>query len=247
VSEWHDALPAAFWDLVVKDAKTGCWNWGGKTYPNTYGRWDQDGKSYLTHRMTKANELGRPLTADEVVDHICMNKRCCNPGHTEVVDIAENTRRWAEQNITHCPKDHPYDTENTLLNRGPDGQLWRRCRRCHADRERERARRKAAGLPALKPKKGFGPGKQPNQGRPLSTKMKLGWLIAHDPEQRPMYMWAAELGIAYSTLQKYVLGLRQINHDHLLIICDAFGVEPEDVIGPTLPGTPVPYEQGKAC
>lgn len=47
----------------------------------------------------------------------------------------------------------------------------------------------------------------------------------------PVYMWSGRTQIAYSTLNEYIRGVRPIPHHHLLKLCDALGVEPEDIIG----------------
>jgi hypothetical protein len=44
-----------------------------------------------------------------------------------------------QKSKTHCPKGHPFSAENTTVS--PEG--WRRCKRCHADRQLAYIRRKS--------------------------------------------------------------------------------------------------------
>lgn len=76
------------------------------------------------------------------------HRHCVNPAHLEVVTVAENLRRRVlptgaatfHGRKTHCPRNHPYDAENTLVSGGT-----RTCRTCRRAYRREyRARRKLA-------------------------------------------------------------------------------------------------------
>ena len=50
------------------------------------------GKKYYTHRVAY-EELVGPIPDGLVLDHLCRNRRCCNPEHLEPVTDGENTRR----------------------------------------------------------------------------------------------------------------------------------------------------------
>lgn len=52
--------------------------------------------------------------------------------------VANGARQKAK---THCPNGHEYSPENTGIN----SKGWRRCRRCHADKENERRRKRLSG------------------------------------------------------------------------------------------------------
>lgn len=105
--------------MVAIDPVTGCHNWIGSVRTRGYGRTSVGGKSVYTHRL--AYELARgPIPNGMVIDHLCRNRRCCNPDHLEVVTNRENIRRGIGITATiktHCPQGHPYDAENTRINR----------------------------------------------------------------------------------------------------------------------------------
>lgn len=70
------------------------------------------------------------------LDHLCRVTDCASPAHLEDVTQAENTRRSdvgiRERSRTNCPKGHPYDSDNTKVDRAGS----RNCRAC--DREKWR-------------------------------------------------------------------------------------------------------------
>ncbi|MEU5322933.1 HNH endonuclease signature motif containing protein [Streptomyces sp. NPDC021056] len=92
----------------------------------------------LAHRY--AWELLRePIPAGLVIDHLCRNRRCVNPGHLEVVTLAENTRRGFGISTfnalkTHCPQGHPYSVENTYIHPRNSARI---CRACARERDRK--------------------------------------------------------------------------------------------------------------
>ena len=65
------------------------------------------------------------------LDHLCRVRRCCNPGHLEPVEPAENTRRGAQARpkAEVCKYGHPYDEQNTRIHKN-----GRDCRECHRRR-----------------------------------------------------------------------------------------------------------------
>src|SRR5262245_13646810 len=115
---------------VAEDPQTGCWNWTGYCTRTGYGRIKVGQRSLLAARVAYEQFTG-PIPQGLTVDHLCRNTGCVNPGHLECVDAAENTRR-ARAAITHCPKGHPYDEQNTLV--WADGK--RRCRICQREHSR---------------------------------------------------------------------------------------------------------------
>lgn len=129
--------------LVRIDPETGCWNWAGDTDRDGYGIVYREGYNWQAHRWVWT--LVHGLT-DLPIDHVCRNRRCVNATslkHLEAVTTAVNNERIPTfgKNRTHCPKGHPYDEANT----GVYANGNRRCRACHAQAERERRARKAAG------------------------------------------------------------------------------------------------------
>jgi hypothetical protein len=124
----------------------GCWEFTGALNDGGYGI-IQIGRGIGTdraHRVVFRSEVGE-IPDGMTIDHLCLNPRCVNPAHLEMVTRAENTRRqWAagrgnagvrQREKTHCPQGHPYSDENTYR-----GQGRRQCRACAC----ERARRKSA-------------------------------------------------------------------------------------------------------
>jgi len=69
--------------------------------------------------------------------------RCVNPDHLEPVTLQENNRRGNSTSAINarkveCVRGHAFDEANTYV-RAAGNRL---CRRCHADEEREKRRRK---------------------------------------------------------------------------------------------------------
>ena len=131
-----------FWRNIDKGSSPdACWLWMGSKSKG-YGTLRVHGKSRRVHRL--ALELaGRQLDQNLTVDHLCRHRSCVNPAHLEQVTSRENTMRGegqAVQNLrkTECPKGHPYSGSNLYVR--PEGH--RDCRRCHADYQAERARRR---------------------------------------------------------------------------------------------------------
>lgn len=127
----------------------GCWQFTGALNHGGYGIVQRGARGEGTdraHRIVYREEVG-PIPAGMTIDHLCMNPRCVNPAHLDLVTRAENARRQAaagrargggrNRAKTHCPAGHAYDEENTHVHAGR-----RHCRAC--GRERARQRRAAA-------------------------------------------------------------------------------------------------------
>lgn len=128
---------------IAKDPASGCWNWLGTTVRETYGVINEGGRKgglVYTHRLAYERLVG-PIPAGLDLDHLCRNKRCCNPAHLEPVTRSENTKRglapektrkiWGDK--THCVNGHPFDAENTRHR--PSG--GRTCRACAREKARQ--------------------------------------------------------------------------------------------------------------
>ncbi len=114
----------------------------------------KDGYSLFSvgSRIDYAHRFAYELFASTIpegleVDHLCRNRRCVNPAHLELVTSVVNTLRGegpTAQNArkTHCPKNHPFDTVNTYI----DKRGHRYCRECERQKSRRnKARRRANG------------------------------------------------------------------------------------------------------
>lgn len=133
---------------VTVNAETGCWECNLSTrtgYPTlTISRPGVRKTSVSAHVVVYETFVG-PIADGMVIDHLCRNRRCCNPHHLEQVTRGENNRRgvgWSgiHARRTHCPQGHAYDERNTW--REKDGR--RRCRACLADRARHRRAKEQA-------------------------------------------------------------------------------------------------------
>lgn len=125
---------------VEVDPETGCHNWTDKLSANGYGSLSvggQKGKDFRAHRLAYEEARG-PIPAGLTIDHLCRNKRCCNPDHMEAVTAAENTRRGSRcRDTSCCPKGHFWTRETTYYH----GDGKRRCLPCRQARDAGRGSR----------------------------------------------------------------------------------------------------------
>lgn len=70
---------------------SGCWNWLG-TLTQGYGCVTFRRRNWMTHRFVYET-FCEAVPEGMVLDHLCRNRRCCNPDHLEVVTQVENLRR----------------------------------------------------------------------------------------------------------------------------------------------------------
>jgi hypothetical protein len=135
-----------FWEKVdkngpiIKPELGPCWIWKGTCDKLGYGRFGikRSGSwiKVLAHRYSYELLVGKIPEGVEP-DHLCRNPACVNPSHLETVTHQENLRRGEHANgqstKTHCPKGHPYNEENTYV----DKRGGRTCRICHKESERQ--------------------------------------------------------------------------------------------------------------
>lgn len=126
----------------VTISESGCWLWQGNLTSNGYGQTDYRKKTKAVHRQLYKVLHGIPLSTKQFVCHHCDERRCCNPGHlflgTQKDNMADSVRkgRHAEQLVTHCPRGHEYNKENTSVSVKPDGKTARGCKICQRARQR---------------------------------------------------------------------------------------------------------------
>lgn len=81
----------------VEISESGCWLWHGANYRG-YGQVNyycpDKGRTIpvRVYRLLYEYMVG-PIPDGLEIDHLCMERRCCNPDHLEPVTRAENLRR----------------------------------------------------------------------------------------------------------------------------------------------------------
>lgn len=115
---------------------SGCWWWIGRDDSRGYGLFFDGEKQVRAHLFSYRFFKGE-IPKGHHVHHTCLNRGCVNPKHLVVVS-PKNHKEIHAALKTHCPRGHPYDAANTY--RSPRGE--RRCRECHRQESRQRARRK---------------------------------------------------------------------------------------------------------
>lgn len=123
-----DDLPARMACKVIMTTQ-GCWHWTGAVQSRGYGSICQGGRTFLTHRVAYELLVGE-IPAGLQIDHLCRNKRCCNPAHLDVVTGAVNCSRTPRATKTHCLRGHALSGENLVIKVQPSGRTIRNCRTC---------------------------------------------------------------------------------------------------------------------
>lgn len=117
---------------------SGCWEWQASLTDGGYGQFFVQGKRWRAHRFAWVLHRGDIPDGTEL-DHLCRNRRCCNPDHLEPVTRRENQKRGlgpTARNIdaTHCVNGHEFNAKNTYVY--TSGK--RKCLVCNANRARAR-------------------------------------------------------------------------------------------------------------
>ncbi len=82
---------------LITECSTGCWEWRGNRDDDGYGRVVRDGRYWLPHRLTYTLLAGT-IPLGRVLDHLCRNPPCCNPGHLDPVTNRINVLRGRRSN-----------------------------------------------------------------------------------------------------------------------------------------------------
>lgn len=85
---------------------SGCWLWGGQTYPNGYGAIKCFGSMVLAHRLSYELHKG-PIPSGMEILHSCDVKRCINPKHLRAGTHAENMAEAAARGRIPRGAGHP--------------------------------------------------------------------------------------------------------------------------------------------
>jgi hypothetical protein len=92
----HFAVPIVrFAKRVEIDSKTKCWNWLASLNNAGYGNFNRSS----AHRFIYEYIFGA-IPIGMQIDHLCRNRKCCNPEHLEMVTAVENFIRGRR----HCAR-----------------------------------------------------------------------------------------------------------------------------------------------
>ena len=121
---------ADHWEHIDVNDIAGCWNWTAALRAGYGQMWTKRN----IHRYFYVDIFGE-IPAGLDLDHLCRNRRCCNPWHLEPVTRRENilrgktipARNFAK---TQCDKWHPLSGENLYTWNDDRGRPHRRCKTC---------------------------------------------------------------------------------------------------------------------
>lgn len=131
------------WGSIIVGSPDECWPWFRSLSTSGYGQFFFNKRLHTAHRVTWELANG-PVPEGLQLDHLCRNRRCCNPSHLEPVTGLENIRRspLCNGSRTHCPQGHPYDADNVMINSVSKSRMCRTCN--YADSNARKRRRRAA-------------------------------------------------------------------------------------------------------
>lgn len=120
-----------------------CWEYTLKLDRDGYARAtvgsSRDGslRSALVHRFVWEHLVG-PIPAGLQMDHLCRNRKCCNPDHLEPVTPLVNKRRSpinpANWKAVACNAGHIYEPGSYAVRKSRTGTDIRSCKKCSHER-----------------------------------------------------------------------------------------------------------------
>ena len=100
-------------------------------------QWERLCRMFDGHKLRPAHQIAYELANGPIpegleIDHLCRNRGCMNPAHTQAVTPQDHMRRhWK----THCKRGHPLSGDNLrIIVRGK--RMMRICRECNRARKR---------------------------------------------------------------------------------------------------------------
>jgi hypothetical protein len=143
--DWNENDKQRFLGHIGEKTSSGCTIWRGPVNKG-YGRIRVRGRGITAHRAAYIMFIG-PIATEMVVDHLCRNQLCVNPGHLEATTNGENVLRGFSNSAvnarkTHCNRGHPFDAENTQVSTAGK----RKCRTCAREHWNKSKNRKRAAL-----------------------------------------------------------------------------------------------------
>lgn len=149
----EDINEIRFWNQVDRSSADACWPWLGHT-AGSYGKYMQrvagKKRNFTAHRVAYVLQRGQ-IPDGAVLDHLCRNRLCVNPGHLEPVTQRENNARGrgvtaaASRNWTNGICGNGHDLTQVGLHK--QGSGWT-CAECGRDRVRRYKARKTEAVPA---------------------------------------------------------------------------------------------------
>ncbi len=119
-----------------------CWGWTGALNSKGYGSVAHQGRVWSSHRLSFTLLIGE-VPSELQIDHLCLNKRCCNPAHLEAVTALVNVRR-ARQDHFYCAQGHPLAGRNLKI-RVRNGNERRACHVCQLEWQRQNYQKRHPG------------------------------------------------------------------------------------------------------
>jgi hypothetical protein len=129
------------WERVDKTSHpNGCWIWIGSFNTHGYGQMMVGSRLDGSRTLKTTHRLAYIFTKGDIpkyleIDHLCMNRKCCNPDHLEAVPHSVNVNRAVAGSDALCVNGHQKQYHNK------DKRFYcRTCRREATRRHREKAR-----------------------------------------------------------------------------------------------------------